>query len=347
MTRWSPRTPRSARHAATIIFVGASAVSREGLADGLAVRRSGATDCPDAAELSKQVRVLTPKGPDPLDGTASGTDAISVDFGRRGPRLRAVIRATGEKSGSRVLDDDGPSCGPLAEATALAIAILVDPDAAVTLAGKESTARGAEPAKTIEPAVEPVPESAAQRPRVPEEAKTRAAGWGVSIDAGAGIVTGVNASVAPVFLAAITVRPVAQLSFEASALMALPRSHDLDRGTVDVSAAGGGASACVWPIARAGRVSIDLGGCLGGIIAAVRGTGSGYDADRSASRPWGAFDAHFAARGDLFGPLGWGVRGGAAVPFHRESFGVAGAGTAYEMASIGVASLVVVTTKIR
>lgn len=352
MARAATARRAPARLAAWVVFVAVSAVSADAIADGLAVRRTGVGDCPDAADLSRRIRVLTPRGPDPAPSGTSDA-SISVEFGHRGSRLQAVIRATGEKHGTRVLDDDGPSCAPLAEATALAIAILVDPEAAAAAIAKEASSPppAAESAAKVEPAAAPPVSETRESPSPPiggeEKANGRRATWSVSIVGGAGVVTGLNASVSPFFAVGLAFRPIDFFSLEASALLAPPRSHDLDRGTVDVAFVGGGATGCIWPLAHAGPPAIDVGGCLGGIVASVRGEGRGYDADRSASRAWGALDAHLAIRGALVGPIGWGVRAGAVVPFHRESFGVAGAGTAYEMAAIGAASLIVVTAKIR
>ncbi|MBS2012550.1 MAG: hypothetical protein JST00_06675 [Deltaproteobacteria bacterium] len=294
--------------------------------------------------------MLTPRAPDPAT-PASGDATISIEFAHRGSRLQAVIRATGEKRGTRVLEDDGPSCAPLAEATALAIAILVDPEAAAAAVAKEENP----PTATAEDGEQPI----ARRPIAPprespaptttgsRETQRRGTRWGASIDGGAGMMTGVNASVSPFFAIGLALRPVELFSFEVSALIGPSRSHDLDRGAVEVSFIGGGAAGCIWPIANAGPAAIDVGGCLGGIVTSVRGEGRGYDSDRSAARAWGALDAHLAMNGALVGPVGWGLRAGAVVPLHRESFGVAGAGTAYEMASIGSASMIVVTAKIR
>jgi len=320
-------------------------------ADGLAVARAGATDCPDSVELASRVRAFTPKAPEPISGSSTA-ESIRVDFVRRGSRLQAVIRTTGQKQGTRTLDDDGPTCGALAEATALALAILVDPDAAAAIAKVDPDAGREEPPRSVEkpatpeapppPPVTPPADQRADGPRRDDQTR-----WRFSVSAGGGFVNGATAPIAALLVGTIDVRPVDIFSIEASALFAPPREHPLDRGVVDVSLAGGGAAGCLWPIAHAGPARIDAGGCVGALVASIRGEGRGYDAARSASRGWGAIDVHVGVRGALIGPLGWAVRAGPLIPFHRESFGVTNAGTAYEMSPIGAASSILLTAKIR
>lgn len=341
---------RVARSLGVLLCAAMIASSATARADGLVVQRSPGLDCPEAPALSSRIRTFTPRAPAAASPSAGSDETIRVEFGRRGSRLSATIHTTGEKRGTRVLDDEGPSCAALAEATALAIAILVDPEAAAAIARDDSPGAAAppKPEPPPPPPVEPARDAPPLSPALePNEPKRVGRGWGLAIHGGAGVVSGLNASIAPLLLIGVEIRPIDLVSVEASMLFAPARGHDLDRGAVDVSLLGGEALGCAWPVSRAGPLAIDAGACVGAAVASVRGEGRGYDADRSASRPWGALDAHLAIRGTLLGPIGCGLRAGVVVPFHRESFGISGIGTAYEMAAVGGASLLVVTAKIR
>lgn len=268
---------------------------------------------------------LTPKAPSATQAAPPDGDRFDVEFSRSDGRYRVVVRATGSHGGVRALDDSGTSCASLSEATALTIALIVDPEG-VKL---EPPASDPEPT-TPPPPVTTVPDPARDT-READASATRPSRWSLAIAARAGAAVGVVREVAPIATLAVELRPLRWVSLDIGAIFIPVQSLELRGGTVDVWLAAGTANACFWPYAEAVR----LGGCIGLAGGAIRGDGRGYPVEGGSTRPWLAGTATGAADGPIFGPLGWSVRGGLVVPTHRESFGVDGAGVAYEALAIG------------
>src|SRR4051794_33792267 len=85
-------------------------------------RTERALGCPTEQAL---VRAALAHGAAPP--TAPSTPlAVSVQFDGDQSSLRAVIRASGAKTGERLLRTDGTDCGKLAEAAAVVVAVLLD-----------------------------------------------------------------------------------------------------------------------------------------------------------------------------------------------------------------------------
>ena len=96
-------------------------------------RGDGAQDCPDATQLSEQVRAIA--GTNVVGvGLASPVETwIQVTMTRSFSSYGAQISALGAHHGTRSLEDLGPSCTSLADAVAVTIAIFLDPYANVPL----------------------------------------------------------------------------------------------------------------------------------------------------------------------------------------------------------------------
>ncbi len=87
-------------------------------------------DCPDAAALAEDVRRRI--GRDGLVEESSRQITVRFDAVRRARRTaRLVLREVGERDAVRTISQPGPGCAELADAVALAVALIIDPDAAL------------------------------------------------------------------------------------------------------------------------------------------------------------------------------------------------------------------------
>lgn len=289
-------------------------------------RAPEALDCPDSASLSAMIARLTPRAPRPVEATELEGDRFELRFSRDKGRYRVTVRSAGAHAGVRTIEDGGATCASLAEATALAIAVIIDPE------GVKLTDT------TPEPPPPPPPEPVPVAPLSPTESKPEspasapgAQRWSLALAAGGGGAAGVVRALAPLIFLAIELRPLESLSFEAGAIFIPTQSLALEPGSIDVWLLAGSLDGCVWPYAR----QLRIGACVGARGGAIHGEGRGYPLRSGASRPWLAASAMGAMSGPLVGPLRWSLRLGAVVPAHRESFGVDGAGVAYEAAGVG------------
>ena len=103
----------------------------------------GAEGCPSAEALTTRILLLgvpQAEAPEPL--------AVHVAFRREGAEFFATVRTSGRFSGTRELSAAGPSCDPLAAATAVMLALLLDLRPRETLAPEAPSARAEPPAAT-------------------------------------------------------------------------------------------------------------------------------------------------------------------------------------------------------
>lgn len=91
-------------------------------------RDDGARDCPDGAGLAERVRLMS--GTSMVD--AAPTEArdtwIQVELTRAFGGYRALISVQGRRQGKRTIDDVGPGCSSLADAVAITLVMLLDPE---------------------------------------------------------------------------------------------------------------------------------------------------------------------------------------------------------------------------
>lgn len=97
-------------------------------AELVVTRGAGAEDCPDAAALTTKTRAMTA-----ADITAEAAESprdtwIQVELARVLSGYRATISARGRRHGTRTIDDIGPRCGSLADAVAITLVMLMDPE---------------------------------------------------------------------------------------------------------------------------------------------------------------------------------------------------------------------------
>jgi hypothetical protein len=269
------------------------------------LRSSSAPDCPDAAVLARSIRTMTPKAPAPAATNDDGPDRVTVSFdrGREGYRVR--IETRGENAGSRELTDPNTACSSLAQATALTIALILDPNA-----------------------TPPPP------PPVPNEEKSgeeRGAHWAISAFVGGGAALGVVRSAAPFAMIGLTATRSPFFALSVSGVLVPGQSLSLPPGTVDVSLTGGAATLCVVPLGS----EVRIGACAGTLVAALSAAGRGYASDSTARRPLIGATLGVVVEGSLVGPVRWGAHVDGFAPIHRESFGISGAGVAYDEPTIG------------
>ena len=304
----------------------------------LVVKRAPeASDCPDAASLTSMIARLTPKGPEPSDVAPPDADRFDVEFSRTAARYRVVVRARGSHAGVRALEDAGATCASLAEATALTIAVIVDPEG-VKLAEPPAD-------NPPEPPVKPAPPPATPEapPPLVVAQPARSTPWSLAVAAGGGAAIGILREAAPIAFVSFEVRPLPFFTVDVGGAFVPTQRLALERGNIDVWLLSGTANGCVWPYAE----TIRVGGCAGIAAGSIRGEGRGYPVQSGASRPWVAGTASAAANGPLVGLLGWGARAGIVVPTHRESFGIDGVGVAYEAPPAGAIVVVGATMTIR
>lgn len=323
-------TPRPARIAVlTVLLLLLLLLPGPALAsDTLLVRRGrDAVDCPGTEKLVAMIRSLTPRGPAAAGAASSpGDGRIEVEFVRDASRYRAELRMAGARSGTRTLEYPSASCAPMAEATALAIAVLVDPDLSVPPEAKPP--EPAAPAPVVAP---PVPEPARRAPP-PLETPARE----TLVLAGAGVAAGIVRHAAPVVMAQVGVSRD-RFSGHVAATAIPPQRLALPPGAVDVWLAAASVGGCYAPF---GSSSWQLGGCAALHAGALRGSGSGVSDASAVLRAWFAADLHLLARGSIRRVFGWFAQVGVVVPLARESFGIAGAGTAYEALFAGFVGVI-------
>ncbi|HEY3498419.1 MAG TPA: hypothetical protein VGK73_27185 [Polyangiaceae bacterium] len=98
------------------------------------VRTEGAGSCPSGNEFERRVSARLGRNP----FTSAAEKVIEATLSQKEDRFRADIKlrdSAGLVEGQREIDATGSDCGALAEATTLAIALTIDPDAALSPAG--------------------------------------------------------------------------------------------------------------------------------------------------------------------------------------------------------------------
>ena len=140
------------------------------------VRGEGAEQCPTGRELTREVERRIGRPAFDRDGQRS----FEVQLDREGGNYhsRVYVRgADGQSIGRRALESSEASCGPIFQATVLAIALVIDPDAALpaeragavaAFAPLANSGSAPQPASTA-----PAPPSSADVPRAPSAAPER------------------------------------------------------------------------------------------------------------------------------------------------------------------------------
>ncbi len=127
------------------------------------VRTEGAETCPSRRDLALEVEGRL--GRSPFQELASSSIEIHVERRGHGYQSRVLVRDdNGDVIGRRLLESDDVSCTPIFSATALAVALLIDPEAAL-----RKDAQASQAVARFDPPLEPSPASTSAAPAAPVE----------------------------------------------------------------------------------------------------------------------------------------------------------------------------------
>ena len=242
------------------------------------VRGAGAEGCPSRQELEREVS--TRLGHSPFD--ASAEKSIEILTERTPDGYRSIVSAIdrdGKILGRRVLLGEEPSCAPIFSATALAVALFIDPEAALSRDSRANEAVGRfEVDEPATPPPVPVPTPAAAPPPAPVSPTpppppappardTAIAVTGVEAVATLGLVPAFSPGVG-IFTEGF---PGRRLGFSLSALYVSKASVTQGDATLDVSLSTFGAALAFAPVNdRALRLVMDAGLSAGALHVSVR-----------------------------------------------------------------------------
>ena len=289
-------------------------------------------ECPTGDAVEREVSRL-------LGGAAGARRLTAVaEVTREGARWRVRLRTlSAENPGDRTMDSE--SCGELADATALVLAMAIDParvaansapsDVAVEGKGVEAASPTANsdafPAATASPSVSsPIPRPRARPPAPPFPRKTFALGAAARGDVGTLPNFAMGASLSFAWT------PHA-LRLQASGTFLPANSARLLNGrggTFDLFAAEG--RGCYEVVAGV----IELGPCAGFEIGALRGAGFGVRNDTPAYAFWSAVTAGGALAWRWTAAFALRLEGGVSFPLQRPEFVLAGLGAVHRPAGV-------------
>jgi hypothetical protein len=262
-------------------------------------RAPGAEDCPDAASLKERTLSL---GNSRVERVTAMR--VQVEFSRVQQGYQATIQTSGRSRGSRRVLDDGPGCGPLATATSLVLAFLLD----------------------LRAPGEPVAKKRRAAPQTP--ASSPAVFRYLALGARSSAAYGLLGRAMSLSFGGEARARMAYLELELGGFAALYRTVDYPPGSVRARIAGGSAGFCVYP--NRDGASLELGACAAVLLGKFQASGSGFFEDRDAEAFWtaGRLGATLAV------PLArhWAVRVSAdlLVPFRRYTLAVERVGLVYE-----------------
>lgn len=330
---------------------GARSAAEDANAPAIVVERDvAAAACPNAAELLALVE--TARG-----GEAPASVRYGVHFSRAGEVFHARIEDL-MRHRVRDLDDSGGSCGGLARATVVTLALLFDAELASTAAASRATETGAVSAESNDAVLSspsaattpdssrtseaqlspptpgvprPVSPAAVNVPPAPaksqaeskKQASSSVTRFGAMV--GGGAIVGVATPYA--FGPSVAVDVGGRLlRGELSAFWSPSQSADFGGGVVRTELTTGTLSGCVSPAQPLGlRLDICTGVTAGQLTARARG----YVRDGESRRPWIALPAALSLA-SAEGGLGWQVQAGLLLSIQREDFRIAGLGQVYE-----------------
>lgn len=292
-------------------------------------RGPGAERCPDAPAIAAAVSTALgrPGFVRVGSGDAETSFGISIDRGAQG--FSASIRATGRRRGERTLTDEGLDCAGLGEALVTLLVIVLDPrTTAVTIeipsppASPASSGGGSSPPP---PEEGPPPEDDQPPPGI-----TAAAPSPLRVDAHASLALtrGLLPETAGGVSGGLRLRTRRPFSLAPGLLYVFEQERGFAPGTVAVSLLSGSLAGCFLPLDRPQLPRLSV--CLTPMGGALRGSGRGYEAPRSVTRPWFAMGAGAQIDGDLIGPLGWTLGGSVIAPITREKLAIAGLGLVHD-----------------
>jgi hypothetical protein len=304
------------------------------------VRLDGSGSCPGATAFRS--RVATRLGREPFGQPAER--AIETVLSRQADAWRAEITlrdATGIVQGRRTIEAVGTDCGPLFEATALAIAIAIDPEAALGPAPPAPVAAPppAPPPVEVAPAPADCPKATCPTaPPCPRAACPRdvpRTGTHVAVSARAALAGGMLPRPVPGFaLSAEAGSGAVRAELE---LLYLPEAVAEDRRfSFGLTTAGVGVCGALSPHPR-----LELGICAGVQLGAIYSVVRDAPALDAGDETWLAAAVGPRLRVEPASPFLLDVGVSAVVPLQRPAFALAGVEKpVFEPARVGVLAFV-------
>jgi len=279
----------------------------------------GAEICPDAEALRAQTLKLgTPRA------TERSALHVAIEFEPIDAGFRAVVRTSGRTEGTRELHADGPTCEPLAAATAVFLAVLLD-----LRPPNEPESR----AEAATPLAEPkgADENRASAPGARTRRRFRYLSVGAQLSANYGLL---GSAVSDSFGGEARLR-LPHVELVLGGFGGPARSVDYPPGSIALNLAAGRVGLCGYLDARADH--LELGACATLLLGQLSASGQGFYEDRSASSFWSA-----GAIGATLGiPLArhWALRFGMdlVIPFKRYTLEVERSGEVFESSPVGLA----------
>jgi hypothetical protein len=321
------RTELAAFAACALTLTRALEVRADAVHPALVVTRAaGAEDCPDAAGIATRVAAMAGTNPFELRAEIPRNTWVQIEFAEGLSGYRAVISAHGRRQGKRAIDDIGPGCTSLADAVAITLVMLLDPE----LARPSPEPVPAAPP----PAVTPVraPKAA---PDVPGERSARSRRVSFGVEGAGGASIGILQHGSPFVEAGVLLRSRSWFSLATGGGFVLPDRVALPSGSVELGLwyAYLRASANVFE-GEGSRIALFLGPSTG----SLRGEGVDYTENPPQHLWWIAatFGAELCAA--LSASISWTARIFALTPLRYEGFYVMDAGdrvTAFRTPAVG------------
>ena len=267
-----------------LVLLAASSAHAESKPSSLSwVRLDGADGCITTQALARAVegRLGHSVFVSPSEAELSVEGRVGPVTGDPAVKWRATVTLRGKDGaalGSRTMDAGEATCAALDDKLALAIALMIDPDA---LSRKDPPKDPPpkdpppnDPPKDPPPKIiyvpVPTPPPPAPPPKIP---------WEVEPTAGVGMVVGLTPQIGFAVIGAATVQtPIRFVGFRVSGQFVFPNGVDLPVGRAEVWLAKGSASFCPL-VGEAGRFYPRA--CVGGSLAVFHASGEGLTTSRS------------------------------------------------------------------
>jgi hypothetical protein len=260
------------------------------------VRLEGAESCIATQALARAVEVRLHRAifVSAAQGEVSVEGRVQRQKGKAGFRAVLHLRdGSGQLVGTRELETRGASCAALDDSLALVIAVMIDPDAALSEPAAPPATPPA-PAPLIEPAPAPPP---APPPALDEPARTRP----VALEAGASAALGLLPGLGAGLWAAATVPLRGEWALRLGVADWLPARKTLEQGAaVEQRALVGSVGLC--PLDRA-LGPVQALACANVRLGWVQSTGIGFDLGREASTAVVLAGVEGRLRARISGPL--------------------------------------------
>ncbi len=300
--------------AALLAARSASAQERDDSVRFAWARDEGAESCPDEADVRRAVTDRV--GRDPfLDGAPNSIDAI-IRRTPTGYTARFFVRGpNGESLGTRELTSAAPTCGPITEALALALAIVVDPTVALRPDPPRTTLTTSGVAASQSTSA-PVALSRRRARAAPMRARPMALSLGASF-AGA---LGVLPSVALGTSIDGELRFSRWISADVSARWLAEQRATTMLSEYALSMASASGAVCVDPLGFLSDTRASFALCAALTIGAISASALRQRAIDGGVRPWVALGPALRGRLRLIGPLALEARVGATFAFARNAY---------------------------